>query len=158
MSYPKLDTKQHAKPVAAMLRALACLVLLGLGGRIAPVATATGTLGTKMVHIDAQYPVDPVTITKVIEREPRRDFPAGRITYSSCSRRGLHQLTGHLEQESRPVRQRVPLQGRRRSQRSRPHTRRPLGIRCVLRNAELEHAITTRRSHPMCPPYKKSAV
>jgi hypothetical protein len=62
----KLRTKQHAKLVAAALAVLACLVLSELGRPIAPVAAATGALGTKMVYIDAQYPVDPVTITKVI--------------------------------------------------------------------------------------------
>jgi hypothetical protein len=61
-----LSTKQHAKLVAAMLAASASLVLSGwLGWRIAPVAAATGTLGTKMVYIDAQYRVDAVTIAKV---------------------------------------------------------------------------------------------
>jgi hypothetical protein len=66
MSYQKLRTKQHTKLVAATLAVLACIVLSELGWRIAPVAAATGRPGTKMVHIDAQYPVDPVTITKVI--------------------------------------------------------------------------------------------
>lgn len=65
MSYPKLHTKQRAKLFGAMLAALACFVLSGLGWRIAPVGAATGRLGTKMVYIDAQYRVDPVTITKV---------------------------------------------------------------------------------------------
>jgi hypothetical protein len=54
--------------VTAALVALA--YVLGLPGwlawRIAPVAAATpATLGTKFVYIDAQYRVDPITITKV---------------------------------------------------------------------------------------------
>jgi hypothetical protein len=62
------NTKQHTKLVVGMFASLACLALSGwIGWRIAPVAAATpGTLGTKMVYIDAQYRVDPVTITKVI--------------------------------------------------------------------------------------------
>ena len=66
MSYPKLRSKQHTKLFAVALAVLACLVLSGLGWRIVPVAAAAGTLGTKMVYIDAQYSLDPVTITKVI--------------------------------------------------------------------------------------------
>jgi hypothetical protein len=66
MSYPKLRSKQHTKLFAVALAVLACLVLSGLGLRIVPAAAATSALGTKVVHIDAQYPVDPVTITKVI--------------------------------------------------------------------------------------------
>jgi hypothetical protein len=64
MSY----TKSHTKPVTAMLASLASLVLSGwLGWRIAPVAAANPgkSQGTKFVYIDAQYRVDPVTITKV---------------------------------------------------------------------------------------------
>jgi hypothetical protein len=64
MSY----TKQHTKLVAAMLASLACLVLSGwLGPRIAPVAAANPGkyLGTKIVYIDNQYRMDPVTIEKV---------------------------------------------------------------------------------------------
>jgi hypothetical protein len=54
-------TSQNPKLV---ITALAALVLCW---RIAPAAGATNgkTLGTKMVYIDAQYWVDPVTITKV---------------------------------------------------------------------------------------------
>lgn len=67
MSYPKLRATQHSKSVGAVLATLACLVLSGgLSWFIAPVAASTGTLGTKMVYIDAQYRVDPATISKVI--------------------------------------------------------------------------------------------
>jgi hypothetical protein len=62
MPYPKLRSKQPTKLIAAALM-LAGLVLSGLGWRV---AAATGALGTKMVYIDAQYSVDPVTITKVL--------------------------------------------------------------------------------------------
>lgn len=65
MSNPKLRAKHPTKLIAAMLVVLACLVPLALGWRITPVTAATGTLGTKMVYIDAQYRVDPVTITKL---------------------------------------------------------------------------------------------
>jgi hypothetical protein len=60
MSY----TKQHTKLVAAMLASLA---LSGFGWRIAPVAAANPgkSLGTKMVYIDRQTRMDPVTIEKV---------------------------------------------------------------------------------------------
>ncbi|MGH9453839.1 MAG: hypothetical protein ACRD2O_07710 [Terriglobia bacterium] len=63
--------KNHVKPmVTAMFVALAgSLIVAGLFGRhiIVPVAAANPgkSLGTKMVYIDAQYRVDPVTITKV---------------------------------------------------------------------------------------------
>jgi len=67
MSYSESRTKQHAKLVTAMLTALACLVLSGsLGRGIVSAANPAKSVGTKMVYIDAQYRVDPVTITKVI--------------------------------------------------------------------------------------------
>jgi hypothetical protein len=65
-----LHLQKHAKRiVTAVSVSLACsLVLSGFPGpRIAPVATANPakSQGTKMVYIDAQYRVDPVTITAV---------------------------------------------------------------------------------------------
>ena len=62
MSHPKLRTNQHTKLVAAIL---ACFALGWLGWRIAPVAAATGALGTKVVDIDRLITLDPVVITKV---------------------------------------------------------------------------------------------
>jgi hypothetical protein len=67
MACPKLRTTQYSKPVGAVLAALACFVLSGgLSWFSAPVAASTGAVGTKRVYIDAQYRVDPVTITNVI--------------------------------------------------------------------------------------------
>lgn len=65
-----MHLQKHIKGmVTAALVALACSLVLSAvpGWRIAPIAAANPgkSLGTKMVYIDAQYRVDPVTITKV---------------------------------------------------------------------------------------------